>query len=183
MMREPFAFVVAAVADLSAADAVIEGLGATMHPVEVRRLDVVSLGRKVSGDVRFHRENVCDADGGRCWSAAAALAVALFPSVDADQPSDRAAERAALAAVSGRVATAVGRPALKDFGDLLDAAFAGVIVVTSTDLGEAVVECLPDSALVAVRTAELDPAELARLAQIATSSVRRPPRTGGDVSR
>lgn len=170
-MTERFVFVVAAVGDLSAADAVVDILTTSAHSAVGARLDVVSVGRKASGDVRFHREGPPGPGSTARWNAAAGLAAALFPSVGADQPSGRSAERAVLAAVSGRVAAAIGRTGLREFGELLDTASAAVIVVTAAGHHDAVMESLPRSATVAVWTGELDVADLDRVTKIANASV------------
>ena len=179
MMTESFVFVVAAVGDLSAADAVIDALTTSARTAVGERLDIVSVGRKASGEVRFHREGSGHPSSGSRWNAAAGLAAVLFPSVGADEPSTRSAERAVLAAVSGRVAAAIGRTGLKEFGELLDTTSAAVIVVTATGRHDAVVESLLDWPLVATRTGELDVPDLDRVAKIVCASVSTHRTDGG----
>ncbi len=171
-MTQPFVFVVvAAVGDLSAADAIVDVL--TVPSLARGCRDVVSLGRKQSGDVRFHREG-SEAHTGRRWNAAAGLAAALFPSVGADLPSRRIGDRVALAAVSGRIAAAVGREGLREFGELLDSSSAAVVVVTAPDDLNAVRDLLPDGLVVAVRSGHVDVVSLGRLVQATTASLSLP---------
>lgn len=133
-----FVFVAVGVRDLAAADATLADVLARSATPGASPLDAVSVGRKASGEWRFHRESPAAGIAGTSVSLAAGLAAALFPSVGADQPASRAAERAVLAAVAGRVAGALGRSQLLELGELLDASAAAVIVAVPSADDEAV---------------------------------------------
>jgi hypothetical protein len=129
--------------------------------------DAVTLGRKASGAVRFHREpdrppgSVADEPGSP--SLAAGLGAALFPSVAADIPVGRQAEREILGAVAGVVAVAVGRSGLRALGTRLDSSPAGLIVAAAADQRDEILAALTNAHSTIARLATVDAKEIATL--------------------
>lgn len=171
MALTDYVFVAVGARDLAAADAVLE----TLRTVErtfasESAADVVSIGRKRNGELRFHREAPGLARGESRVSIAAGLAAVLYPSVGADMPASRVAQRAALHAVAGRVADALGRSTLMQFGEVLDAWPAAVIAVAPIADRDALIDALADSGSPVVRTEALDEAVLERVAAAARAA-------------
>jgi hypothetical protein len=170
MALTEYVFVAVGARDLAAADAVVEVLR-TVEPADITgSVDVVSIGRKRNGEVRFHSEASDPEPSPSRVSAAAGLAAALYPSVGADLPADRAAHRAALNAVAGRVADAVGRPAVMQFGEVLDASSAAVIAVAHLADRDVLLDALTDSDSVVVCTGTLDIVFLEHVAAVARAT-------------
>ena len=90
-MPEARVFLAASYLDVAEAEADFEALRRLYVDLgEAAGFDAVTIGRKASGEVRFHREPDrppgSDADEHIAPSLAAGLAAALFPSVAADSP-------------------------------------------------------------------------------------------------
>ena len=139
-MTIDYIFIAAPYVDLSRVDADCEVLQRLLDdPAPPDVVDCVSVGRKASGEVRFHREHGRDRSpelaASPSWSLAAGLALALFPSIAGDIPASQVVEREMLGAVAGVVAGALGRAALHELGLSLDSFPAGLIV-TTTPAGE-----------------------------------------------
>lgn len=163
-MADEFLFIAIAARDLSAADSILDAIGA--EPAPCGPLDMVSIGRKASGEVRFHREPTLDRSDGPSWSAAAGLAAALYPSVGTDQPRSHTRQRALLAMVAGQTAAALGRSAMNEFHELLDTAPAAVIVAVPVGARAPSVGTPPEEAQRVTRTALLDVDALDRASRI-----------------
>ena len=170
-------FITATYADLSQADgddATIRQLYAELGvPLE---LDAVMVGHKASGEARFYSS---DRDGGRTeadesatWSLAAGLAAALYPSVFADAPRSLEVQRAALGAVAGEVACALGRRDLMALGLHVDESPAALIVVARTEHENGVREALSHTGSVLARSAAVD-LDLIRRAAADIAAIRR----------
>ena len=175
-----YAFAAATVRDLAAADAVFDDL-CSLAASEGCSVDAVTLGRKSSGEIRFHREVSSIRRSAPGVDLAAGLAFALFPSIGADHPANRAADRALLCGVAGRVSQAVGRRGLLELGQVIDDAAAAVIVAVPLARERVVVAVLSDAGQVVVRKAAIDTAALDRAAQVARLSAtanRAGPRPG-----
>ena len=129
--------------------------------------DAVTIGRKASGEVRFHREpdrpQGSAADNHAVPSLAAGLGAALFPSVAADIPAERLEERGIVGTVAGAVATALGRRVLNDFGDQLDSSAAGLIAVGTVEQKDQIRILLTNAHSVIVRVASIDVEEIQRM--------------------
>lgn len=163
MASGDWVFLAVATSDLAAADAGFELLAS--HDLDRRwGLDVVTIGRKSSGEVRFDRESAGHDDGGARagWSAAAGLAAAVYPSVGGDLPASRTAERAVLNAVAGKVAHAVGRRGLMEFGEHLDTASAALIVVAVETAREELLRILDSAGPALARSVAFDVEEVGR---------------------
>ena len=131
-------FIGASYLDLAEADADFEALRQSCVDLcGAADFDAVTIGRKASGEVRFHREpdrsQGSVAGDHAASSLAAGLGAALFPSVAADIPAGRLEEREILGTVAGVVAIALGRSGLSKFGDQLDSSSAGLIAVGTAD--------------------------------------------------
>ena len=131
-------FIGASYLDIAEADADFEALRQFYADLGVASgFDAVTIGRKASGEVRFHREpdrpQGSATDEHVAPSLAAGLAAALFPSVAADIPVGRLEEREILGTVAGVVAIALGRSGLSTLGDQLDSSSAGLIAVGTAE--------------------------------------------------
>jgi hypothetical protein len=176
-MPTNLSFIAATHADLAGADG---------DYAEVRRryeqrdilgeFDGVTIGRKATGEHRFHLGHT----GGRgtdgtlntSWSLAAALGAALFPSVAADVPRGRSAQCAILGSIAGEVARVLGRGRLMTFGEHLDRSPAVLIVVTDGHDEEWVVSSLSHSTSVLTDAASVDIDHLQQL--VARATFRQP---------
>ena len=122
--------------------------------------DVVTIGRKASGEVRFHREpDRSQGSGGDDHDApglAAGLGAALFPSVAADIPFGRLEEREILGTVAGVVAIAFGRSGISEFGDHLDSSSAGLIAAATTEQQDRIRAVLANAHATIARVASVD---------------------------
>lgn len=176
MAQSEFVFVAVGARDAAAADATAEALRTAPTADSRGAFDVACIGRKRNGEARFLGEALDPTRAGAGVSVAAGLGAALYPSVGADLPG-RAAHRAALNAVAGRVADALGRKALMQFGELLDASTAAVIAVARVADQGALCDALADCDPLVMRTASLDTDELERVAAIARAAA--PPGNGG----
>lgn len=135
-MTIDYIFIAAPYIDLSRVDADCEVLQRLLDDAaNTDGLDCVGLGRKASGEVRFHREHHRGRSpgpaAGPSWSLAPGLALALYPSIAGDIPASRVMEREIFGAVAGVVAGALGRAALHDLGLSLDSFPAGLIATTT----------------------------------------------------
>ena len=144
-------FVVATYTDLAQANGdyatlrmVYEELGA---PLE---FDAVTIGRKASGEARFHSGQK------ETWSLAAGLAAALLPSVGADAPTSLMVQRAVLCAVAGEVGRALARSNLMVLGSHVDESPAALVVVARAELESRIREALHHARSVLVRSAAVD---------------------------
>lgn len=125
-----------------------------------RTFDAVTIGRKASGETRFHRESVCPEDSTGDDRAApglaAGLGAALFPSVAADIPAARVSERKTLGKVAGIVAIALGRSGIAELGAHLDASAAGLIVAAEAHLQDRILATLTKARSTIARSAAVD---------------------------
>jgi hypothetical protein len=150
-------FIAVATPDVAAADAAFELL-LSHEPEMGSGLDAVTIGRKSTGEVRFDRESGAYGDPGAPagWSAAAGLAAAVYPSVGADLPASRIAERAVLNAVAGLVADAVGRGGLMEFGEHLDTAPAALIAAAPATACQRLLQILENAGPALARSTAFD---------------------------
>jgi hypothetical protein len=162
-------FIGATYVDLSEADADYQALRQWYVDLGApRAFDAVTLGRKASGEVRFHREpdrppeSAADERGSP--SLAAGLGAALFPSVAADIPVGRQVEREILSAAAGVVSIAVGRSGLSDLGTHLDSSPAGLIVAAAADQQDGILAALTNAHSTIARPATVDAEKIATLA-------------------
>jgi hypothetical protein len=127
----------------------------------------VTIGRKASGEVRFHREpdhpQDSAADEPATPSLAAGVGASLFPSVATDIPVGRQVEREILSTVAGVVTIALGRSGLSDLGTLLDSASAGLIAAATADQQDSVVAVLANAHGTIARSAIVDAEKIARM--------------------
>lgn len=171
MARSGYVFAAIGARDAAAADGIVD----VLRMAGSGTFDVVCIGRKRNGEARFLGESSDPTHAGSRVSVAAGLGAALYPSVGADMPR-RAAHRAALNAVAGRVADALGRKTLMQLGELLDASTAAVIAVARLDDRDALRNALADCDPLIMRTASLDSEELERVAAVARAAA--PPSNG-----
>jgi hypothetical protein len=154
-------FIGASYVDLAEADADFEALQHSYADIgDPRAFDAATIGRKASGEVRFHREPDCPRDSAADDHAAprlaAGLGAALFPSVAADIPVGRLLEREILATVAGVVAMALGRSSLADLGTHLDSSSAGLIVTAAADQQGGILAVLANAHSTIARSATVD---------------------------
>jgi hypothetical protein len=172
-------FIATTYLDLSAADADFEGLRQMYVDLgEPRAFDAVTIGRKASGEIRFHREPDpppdSAADEPAAPSLAAGLGAALFPSVAADIPVGRQVEREILGTVAGVVAIALGRRDLRDLGAHLDSSSASLIVAAAPEQQDGVRAALTHAHSTIARSAIVDALQIAQLAdQLDRAAARR----------
>ena len=172
-------FIGATYRDLPGADADFEALRQLYTDVgSPAALDAVTIGRKASGEVRFHRESG-DARGlergePAAPGLAAGLAAALYPSVASDIPARRLAEREILSAVAGVVGIALGRASLQEVGTVLDSSTAILIVAATSDRQGAVRAVLANADSTVARSAIIDADKIERMAgQLDRAALRR----------
>lgn len=154
-------FIAATYADLPEADADFQSLRQLYADLGgPRSFDAVTIGRKASGEVRFHREpnrQEDSAEGGkRAPMLACGLGAAVFPSVAADIPVGRLSERRILGTVAGVVGIALGRSDLAHLGEHLDSSPAGLIVATGVELRDSVLAALTNARSVLARSAAIN---------------------------
>ena len=154
-------FIGASYLDLAEADADFEALRQSCVDLcGAADFDAVTIGRKASGEVRFHREpdrsQGSVAGDHAASSLAAGLGAALFPSVAADIPAGRLEEREILGTVAGVVAIALGRSGLSKFGDQLDSSSAGLIAVGTADQQDLIRTALTNAHATIVWVASVD---------------------------
>jgi len=147
---------------------------------EAPGFDAVTIGRKASGEVRFHREpdrpQGSAADEHVAPSLAAGLAAALFPSVASDIPVGRLREREILATSAGVVAIALGRSGLSELGKQLDSSSAGLIAAAPAEQQDRIRAVLTNAHATIARVASVDIEPIARITdhlQRAASKRRR----------
>jgi len=160
-------FIGASYVDLAEAEADFEALRRSYVDLgEAPGFDAVTIGRKASGEVRFHREPDrppgSDADEHVAPNLAGGLAAALFPSVAADIPVGRLEERETLGTVAGVVAIALGRSGLSEFGDQLDSSSAGLIAAAPAGSQDRIRAVLTNAHATIVRVASVDLEQIAR---------------------
>lgn len=176
---DEYLFIGAIYRDLPGADADFEALRQLYTDVgRPTALDAVTIGRKASGEVRFHREpgdsRDLEQDEPAAPSLAAGLAAALYPSVAADIPAGRLVEREILSTVAGAVKIALGRAHLKEVGTLLDSSTAGLIVAATHDQQDAVRTALANARSTIARSAIVDANKIERMAgQLDRAALRR----------
>ena len=136
-----------------------------------QEFDAVTLGRRSSGEVRFHlgQEQVRGSDGSpdANVSLAAGLAAALFPSAWADAPTSLWVQRSILGAVAGEVARAFGRAELMVLGSFLDESASCLIVATRRDHGAQVRGALGHAGDVLSRSTFIDIDRIRRVSSVA----------------
>ena len=160
-------FIGASYLDIAEADADFEALRQFYADLVVASgFDAVTVGRKASGEVRFHREpersSDSAADDRATPSLAAGLGAALFPSVAADIPIRRLEEREILGTVAGVVAIALGRSGLSEFGDQLDSSSAGLIAVVTAEQQDRIGAVLINAHATIARMASVDVEQIER---------------------
>ena len=154
-------FIGASYLDLAEADADFEALRQSWVDLcAAADFDAVTIGRKASGEVRFHREpdrsQGSVAGDHAAPSLAAGLGAALFPSVAADIPVGRLEEREILGTVAGVVAIALGRSGLSEFGDQLDSSSAGLIAVGTAEQQDRIRTALTNAHATIARVGSVD---------------------------
>ncbi len=180
-MPDERVFLAASYLDVAEAEADFEALRRLYVDLgEAPGFDAVTIGRKASGEVRFHREPDrppgSDADEHVAPSLAAGLAAALFPSVAADSPVGRLREREILAASAGVVAIALGRTDLSELGDRLDSSSAGLIAAAPAEQQDRIRAVLANAHATIARVASVDIEPIVRMTahlQRAASKRRR----------
>ena len=179
-MPDPYVFVVATYVDLAAAGAdysAVHQLSSELGSAQT--LEAVTIGRKISGEIRFDRRTAqgsgSDTPAGVDASLAQGLALAIYPSVGADVPRAWVAQNGALAAVAGEVARGLGRDVMRDLGRHLDSATAALLVAAPSTLEARIGEAITRASSVMARTATIDVALIeraSRSAQRAASPTR-----------
>ena len=168
-MPTNLSFITATHADLARADG---------DYAEVRRcyeqrdipgeFDGVTIGRKATGEHRFHlgHPDGRGAGGTRntSWSLAAALGAAVFPSVAADVPQGQSAQCAIVGSIAEEVTRVLGRERLMTLGAHLDQSPAVLVVVAGGHDEEWVVSSLSHSMSVLTDTASVDIDHIQQLA-------------------
>jgi len=175
-------FIGASYLDLAEADADFEALRQSCVDLcGAADFDAVTIGRKASGEVRFHREpdrsQGSVAGDHAASSLAAGLGAALFPSVAADIPAGRLEEREILGTVAGVVAIALGRSGLSKFGDQLDSSSAGLIAVGTADQQDRIRTALTNAHATIVWVASVDVEPIVRTTDKAHRAASRRRRT------
>lgn len=176
-------FIGASYIDLSEADADFKALRQWYVDLgKPAAFDAVTIGRKASGEVRFHREpdrpQGSAADEHVAPSLAAGLGAALFPSVAADIPVGRLLEREILSTVAGVVAIALGRSDLRELGAQLDSAPACLIVAAAVEQEVGILAVLTNARSTIARSAIVDTDKIAHLTHHLDGAIsRRQPRT------
>ena len=161
-------FLGASYLDVAEADADFEALRRSYVDLgEAPAFDAVTIGRKASGEVRFHREPDrspgLGGDDHVAPSLASGLAAALFPSVTADIPIGRREERETLGTVAGVVTTALGRRDLSELGEQLDSSSAGLIAVATAEHEDRITAVLTNAHTTIARVAWVDVEPIVRL--------------------
>ncbi|MDH3683494.1 MAG: hypothetical protein OEV40_26540 [Acidimicrobiia bacterium] len=175
-------FIGAGYVDLSEADADYQALRQLYLDLGAPgAFDAVTIGRKASGEVRFHREPDYSqdpaADEPAAPSLAAGLGAALFPSVAADIPVGRLVERKTLGTVAGVVAIALGRRSLADLGAHLDHWSAGLIVAAAVEQQHRILSVLTNTHGTIARSATVDVETLERTTDRLRRAASRRPQT------
>ena len=161
-MPDAWVFLVASYLDVAEAEADFEALRQSYVDLgEAPAFDAVTIGRKASGEVRFHRERdrsqgSAEDDDTAPPSLAAGLTAALFPSVTADVPAGRLGERETLGTVAGAVVAALGRSDLNELGRHLDSSLAGLIAFAAAEQQERIRVVLTNASATMARVALLD---------------------------
>jgi len=160
-------FIGASYLDLAEADADFEAVRQSYVDLGAASgFDAVTVGRKASGEVRFHREpdrsRGSAADDHVPPSLAAGLGAALFPSVTTDIPIGRLEEREILGTVAGIVAIALGRSGLSEFGDQLDSSSASLIAVAAAEQQDRIRAVLINAHAMIARVASVDVGQVQR---------------------
>jgi hypothetical protein len=174
---DDYSFLTANYVDLAEADGDYAALRRLYDDLAApHEFDAVTIGRKASGEARFHlgHEDGRGVGGvdSTSWSLAAGLAAALFPSVGADAPAFLSNQRAILGAVAGEVGWALGRNDLMALGSHLDESRAGLVVVTRAEHETHIRGALCHARIVRTRSAALDLDRVRRVAA-AADVVRR----------
>ncbi len=171
-MPDPYVFVVATYVDLAEAGAdhsAVHQLSSELGSSQT--LEAVTIGRKVSGEIRFDRRTAqssgSDTPAGVDASLAQGLALAIYPSVGADVPRAWLAQHETLSAVAGEVARGLGRDVMRDLGRHLDSATAALLVAAPSALESRVGEAITRASSVMVRTATIDVALIERASRSA----------------
>ena len=180
-MPDERVFLAASYLDVAEAEADFEALRRLYVDLgEAPGFDAVTIGRKASGEVRFHREPDrppgSDADEHVAPSLAAGLAAALFPSVAADSPVGRLEEREILATSAGVVAIALGRSDLSELGDHLDSSSAGLIAAAPAEQQDRIRAVLTNASATIAQVVSVDIEPIVRMTghlQRAASKRRR----------
>jgi hypothetical protein len=175
-------FIGASYLDISEADADFQAIQQLyLEQGAPRAFDAVTIGRKASGESRFHRESGCPQDS--AWDEpaasglAAGLGAALFPSVAADIPVGRLSERKILGTVAGVVAIALGRRSTAELGAHLDASAASLIVAAEAHLHDRILATLTKASSTVARSATVDTETVEQeWRQLQRSASRRQPR-------
>ena len=154
-------FLAASYLDVAEAEADFEALRRLYVDLgEAKGFDAVTIGRKASGEVRFHREpdrpQGSAPDEHVAPSLAAGLAAALFPSVASDIPLGRLREREILATSAGVVAVSLGRSDLSEVGDHLDSSSAGLIAAAPAEQQDRIGAVLTNANATIARVAPVD---------------------------
>ncbi len=171
-MPEERIFILATYIDLPRADSDYVALRRwhADHGVS-KEFEAVTLGRRSSGEVRFHlgQEQVRGSDRSPDANVrlAAGLAAALFPSAWADAPTSLWVQRSSLGAVAGEVARAFGRNELMVLGSFLDESASGLIVATRRDHGAQVRGALGHAGDVLSRSTCIDLDVVRRVSRVA----------------
>ena len=180
-MLDERVFLAASYLDVAEAEADFEALRRLYVDLgEATGFDAVTIGRKASGEVRFHREPDrppgSAADEHVAPSLAAGLAAALFPSVAADIPVGRLEEREILGTEAGVVAIALGRSGLSELGEHLDSSSAGLIAAAPAEQQDRIRAVLTNAHATIARVASVDIEPIVRMTdhlQRAASKRRR----------
>ena len=160
-MPDERVFIGASYLDLPAADADFEAMRQSyIDRGAASAFDAVTIGRKASGEARFHlepdRSQGSVADDHVAPGLAAGLGAALFPSVAADTPVEWRVEREMVGTVAGVVAIAIGRTGIKDLGAHLDSSSAALIAAAPADEQDRILALLTNANGTVARSATVD---------------------------
>jgi uncharacterized membrane protein len=140
---EKFVMIAATYVDVAAAEGDFDAMKRLYDGADlIGGFDAVVIGRKVDGEVKIYKKHEGPNLHGRWvgdgWGLATGLAMTLFPAVGISVTDWTAATGAGLGAIAGQVAGGLSRTDLKDLGDHLDEAAAGLIVAASADMADRV---------------------------------------------
>lgn len=164
-------FATATYLDVAAADADHRSVGDLDLPHGAAApLEVVTIGRKATGEARLHRLGVHGDDHGGHVPApglAAGLAVVLYPSVAADAPVAARSDRAALQAIAGALASQLSRSDQMDLGVHLDPSQAALIASVAAELADDIRAVLDRAHSIRLTSVSLDITAIERAGTIA----------------
>lgn len=161
-MSEAFVFIVGYHVDVSAAEADLISARRASRDLRDEPLDAVVIAKRDNATAAIYKRSPApeygDDEMGVGFGLAAGLAVAVYPSIWLGAEPSTSEMSARVGMTAEQVGNGLGRAALREFGERLDAADAALIVAAPSEARESVRAAMHNAQSISIEEASIESA-------------------------